>query len=74
MWVHELDLNPIDFELGSKLIDDSFCYQIKNFVEFGAVIKHCKAIFSLFYINSSVKFVRRQQMRWVTLLFRHLHF
>jgi hypothetical protein len=58
-WVHELNLGPVDFELDSKLVVDSFLYHKKDFTEFVAIIQHCKAIFSSFYVNSSVEFVRR---------------
>jgi hypothetical protein len=59
-WVHELNLGPVDFELDSKLVVDSFRCHRKDFTEFGAIIQHCKVLFSSFYVNSSVEFVRRQ--------------
>ncbi|MCI09836.1 cytochrome P450 [Trifolium medium] len=59
-WVHELNLGLVDFERDSKLVVDSFHYHRKNFTEFGAIIQHCKVIFSSFYVNSTVDFVMRQ--------------
>jgi hypothetical protein len=50
-WVHELNLGPVEFELDSKRVVDR---------KFGVIVDHCKLIFSSYYRNSSVEFVRRQ--------------
>jgi ribonuclease HI len=59
-WVHELQLGPVDFELDSKRVVDSFHSLAQDYSEFGVIIDHCKIIFSNYYSNSSVEFVRRQ--------------
>jgi len=51
-WVHDLILGPIDFELDSKKVVDSFASNKHNAIEFGSIVQ--------FYENSSVEFVRRQ--------------
>jgi hypothetical protein len=37
-WMHELNLDPVYFELDFKLVVDSFHYYRKDFMEFGAII------------------------------------
>ncbi|GAU48398.1 hypothetical protein TSUD_405430 [Trifolium subterraneum] len=59
-WVHELNLGPVEFELDSKRVVDSFHSSKRDFTEFGVIVEHCKSIFSTYYRNSSVEFVRRQ--------------
>jgi hypothetical protein len=59
-WVHELHFGPFDFELDSKRVVDSFHSSVQDFSEFGVILDHCKLIFSNYYRNSSVEFVRRQ--------------
>ncbi|GAU51128.1 hypothetical protein TSUD_92700 [Trifolium subterraneum] len=59
-WVHKLNLGPIDFELDSKRVVDRFHPSSRDFTEFGAIIDHCKLVFSTYYRNSSVEFLRRQ--------------
>jgi ribonuclease HI len=59
-WVHELNLGPVDFELDSKLVIDGFHSNNHDATEFGEIISHCKRLYSSFYVNSSVEFIRRQ--------------
>jgi ribonuclease HI len=59
-WVHELNLGPVDFELDSKIVMDNFHSKKHDVSEFGEIIAHCKRLFSSFYSNSSVQFIRRQ--------------
>jgi len=59
-WVHELQLGPIEFELDSKKMVDSFGANRHDSTEFGAIINNCKIMFNHLYENSSVEFVRRQ--------------
>jgi hypothetical protein len=58
-WVHELQLGSVDLELDSKRMIHSFHYLIQDYFEFGVLMDHCKLIFSNYYSNSSVEFVRR---------------
>ena len=58
--VHELRLGPIDFELDTKKIAGSFASNKQDYTEYGAIINECKSVFSRYYENSSVEFVRRQ--------------
>ncbi|WJX13206.1 hypothetical protein P8452_03622 [Trifolium repens] len=41
-WVHELQLGPVDFELDSKRVVDSFHSLAHDYSEFGVLIDHCK--------------------------------
>jgi ribonuclease HI len=59
-WVHELNLGPVEFELDSKRVVDRFHSSSRDFTEFGVIMDHSKLIFSTYYRNSSVEFVRRQ--------------
>jgi hypothetical protein len=59
-WVHDLNLGPIDFELDSKIVVDSFFSSNSDSTEFGDIIKNCRTLFTDLYINSSVEFIRRQ--------------
>ena len=59
-WVHELHLGPIEFELDSKKVVDSFGANKHDSTEFGAIINNCKIMFNHLYENSSIEFVRRQ--------------
>ncbi|XP_045822393.1 uncharacterized protein LOC123915300 [Trifolium pratense] len=59
-WVHELNLGPVDFELDSKIVVDSFHSNKCDATELGDIISHCKQLFSNYYNNSSVEFIRRQ--------------
>ncbi|MCH88219.1 cytochrome P450, partial [Trifolium medium] len=59
-WVHELQLGPVELELDSKRVVDSFHSSVKDFSEFCVIMDHCKTLFSNYYGNSSVEFVRRQ--------------
>ncbi|GAU47653.1 hypothetical protein TSUD_27780 [Trifolium subterraneum] len=59
-WVHELHLGPVDFELDSKRVVDSFLSHTSDAIEFGDINKNCKSCFSNFYNDSSVEFIHRQ--------------
>ncbi|XP_045794003.1 uncharacterized protein LOC123888879 [Trifolium pratense] len=59
-WVHELNLGPVDFELDSKIVVDSFHSNKCDATELGDIISHCKQLISNYYNNSSVEFIRRQ--------------
>jgi hypothetical protein len=58
-WVHELQSGSVDFELDSKRVVDSFHSLVQNYSEFGVLMDHWKLIFSNYYSNSSVEFVRK---------------
>ncbi|MCI30906.1 replication protein A 70 kDa dna-binding subunit [Trifolium medium] len=59
-WVHKLNLGSVDFELDSKKIVGMFHARTQDAIEFGVIISHCKSLFSNYYSNSSVEFVRQQ--------------
>ncbi|CAJ2663884.1 unnamed protein product [Trifolium pratense] len=59
-WVHELNIGAVHFELDSKRVVDKFHSSNRDLTEFGAIMDHCKSLFSSFYRNSSVEFVQRQ--------------
>jgi ribonuclease HI len=45
-WVHNLNLGPVDFELDSKLVVDSFNSNKVDVTEFGEIIPHRIRLFS----------------------------
>lgn len=60
-WVHLLQLGTVDFEMDAKRVVDSINSSYTSDVtEYGNIISNCKALFSQFYENSCVEFVRRQ--------------
>ena len=62
-WVHKLNFRPIDFEMGTKIMVDSFLSPQHDIIEFGIVIQNCKTLFRQYYENSTIKFIRRQNKR-----------
>jgi hypothetical protein len=58
--VHELNLGPVNFELDSNKVVDRFHASTHDATEFDDIITHCKSLFSQFYNNSRVEFVKRQ--------------
>jgi hypothetical protein len=59
-WVHELQLGSVDFELDSKREVHQFSPPNSDVNEFGDIIDNCRSLFTQFYVNSNVEFVRRQ--------------
>jgi hypothetical protein len=59
-WVHELQLRLVDFELDSKQVVAQFSSPNFDVIEFEDIIDNCRVLFTQFYVNSSVEFVRRQ--------------
>lgn len=53
-------MRPIDFELDSKVVVDSFSPFSSDFTEFDDIKSHFRNLFSSFYEHSSAKCVRRQ--------------
>jgi len=58
-WVHQLNLDPIYFEIGAKKIDDNFLLTNHDVTEFGNIIQNCQSLFRNHYENSKVEFVQR---------------
>lgn len=58
--MHELNSDEVDFEIDSKCISYNVNCQQHNLLEFGEIIKKCKCLLVCYFINSRVKFVRRQ--------------
>jgi hypothetical protein len=50
----------MDFELDSKVVVEKFHSNKIDDTELGDIMSHCKRLFSTYYNNSSVEFVRRQ--------------
>jgi len=50
----------MDFEKESKLTSDTFLSTRNDSSEFGSIISSCRSLFSSFFSNSRVEFVRRQ--------------
>lgn len=44
-WVHVLNLGPIDFELDTKRVVDSFLSTKHDATEFGNIIQACRSLF-----------------------------
>jgi hypothetical protein len=59
-WVHELQLGPVEFELYSKRVVNSFHSLVQNYYKFGVILDNCKLIFFNYYRNTSVEFMHRQ--------------
>jgi len=62
-WVHELSLGPIDFELDSKKVVDSFASSKYDAIEYGSIIQDCKTLFSQFYKNLVLNLCEDKKMR-----------
>ena len=60
VWVHELNLGPMDFELDAKKVVDNFLSTKHDVTEFGNIIQSCQSLFRNLYENSKVEFVQRQ--------------
>jgi len=52
--------DSIHFELDSKITKDAFHSHYSDVTEFGSIITACRELFSLYFHNSRVEFVRRQ--------------
>ena len=50
----------MDFETDSKLTVDAFLSTRNDLSEFGCIISSCRSLFSTFFSNSRVEFVRQQ--------------
>jgi hypothetical protein len=59
-WMYELNLGSDDFELDSEIVVDNFHSKKHDAIEFGEIIAHCRRLFSSYYYNFSVEFIRRQ--------------
>jgi ribonuclease HI len=59
-WVHDLQLEGVDFVLDSKKVVDHFHKGHNDATEFDDVLKECKRVFNLYFENSHVEFDRRQ--------------
>jgi len=59
-WLSDMSFDNIDFELDSKITCDAFHSFREDVSELGNIITSCKALFSAFFINSRVEFIRRQ--------------
>jgi ribonuclease HI len=59
-WFSDMQMNNVDFETDSKLTADAFCSTRNDLSEFGCIVSSCRSLFSTFFSNSRVEFVRRQ--------------
>jgi len=59
-WLSDTQIDNVDFETDSKLTVDAFLSNRNNLSEFGCIISSCRLLFSVFFSNSRVEFVRRQ--------------
>ncbi|CAJ2663088.1 unnamed protein product [Trifolium pratense] len=59
-WVHDLQLQRVDFALDSKTVVDYFHKGGPNITEFGDVLNECIRRFKSYFENSRVEFNRRQ--------------
>jgi hypothetical protein len=59
-WVKYLKNENVDFKLDSKKVVDQFHQNNNNVSEFGAIIIECRQLFSSFFRNFDVEFIRRQ--------------
>ena len=59
-WLSDMQMDCVDFETDSKLTSDAFLSTRNDTSEFGSIILSCRLLFSSFFSNSRVEFVRRQ--------------
>jgi hypothetical protein len=59
-WVQELQLVNVDFAMDSKTVVDQFHAKGIVLIEVGDVLKECKHLFSLYFENSRVEYIKRQ--------------
>lgn len=59
-WLSDMQFDNVDFETDSKLTADAFLSSRNDLSEFGCIISSCRLLFSNFFSNSRVEFVRRQ--------------
>jgi len=59
-WLSDMQIDNVDFETDSKLTTDVFLSTRNDLSKFGCIISSCRSLFSTFFSNSRVEFVRRQ--------------
>jgi hypothetical protein len=59
-WLIDMQFDNVDFETDFKLTADAFLSDRNDTSEFGCIISSCRSLFSAFFSNSRVEFVRRQ--------------
>jgi len=59
-WLSDMHIDNVDFETDSKLTGDAFLSTRNDLSEFGCIISSCRSLFSSFFSNSRVEFIRRQ--------------
>jgi len=59
-WLSDVQFDSVDFETDSKLTSDAFLSNRNDTFEFGCIISSCCSLFTSFFSNSGVEFVRRQ--------------
>jgi ribonuclease HI len=69
-WVQELQLVNVDFAMDSKTVVDQFHAKGIVLTEVGGVLKECKHLFSLYFENSRVEYIKRQMNEVVHALTR----
>jgi hypothetical protein len=50
-WIYELNLEPVDFELDTKLVIDDFHLNNYDVAEFGEIILYCRRYTILFILT-----------------------
>jgi len=59
-WLSDMQFDGVDFETDSKLTSDAFLSTRNDTCEFGSIILSFHSLFSFFFSNSWVEFLRRQ--------------
>jgi len=59
-WLSDMQMDGVDFETNLKLTSDAFLSTRNDTSEFGSIISSCRLLFSSFFSNFRVEFVRRQ--------------
>jgi len=57
-WLTDMQIDIVDFDTNSKLTVDAFLSTRNDVSEFGCIISSCRSLFSTFFSNSRVEFVR----------------
>ena len=59
-WLSDMQFDNVDFETYSKMTSDAFHATRDNTSKFGCIISSCRSLYSSFFTNSRVEFVRQQ--------------
>jgi len=59
-WVHDLQLDIVEFEIDSKIVVDSLYDSKSGVPNYSVVINDCRRLLAFGLVTSDVRFIRRQ--------------